>query len=61
MNGNFEETIESVISAIESGDYKKAADGAARCIELEPANPEGHFYLGESLAGLERPKEAIKA
>ena len=61
MSGSFDEIIEKVIAAIESGDFQKAADGAKKCIELDRKNPEGHFFLGEALAGLEMPKEAIAA
>ena len=55
MSGSFDEIIEKVIAAIESGDFQKAAEGARTCIELDRNNPEGHFFLGEALAGLEKP------
>jgi len=61
MSGNFEEIIEKMIAAIDAGEYQKAADGAKKCIKLEPENPEGHFFLGEALVGLDRSQEAIAA
>jgi len=61
MSGSFDEIIEKIIAAIEVGDFQQAADMAKQCIELDRKNPEGHFFLGEALAGLELPKEAIAA
>ena len=61
MSTPFDESLEKVIAAIESADYQKATVAARRCVELEPDNPEGLFYLGESLSGAEKPEEAIVA
>ena len=51
MGTQFDESLEKVIAAIEAADYRKAAEAARKCVEIEPDNPEGHFYLGEALAG----------
>src|SRR5512138_522224 len=61
MTSTFEQELGAVIAALEAGEGETAVAAARRCIELEPKNPEGHFCLGEALATVEKPEEAIKA